>query len=134
MPPASDFEDEVWDEDANPSEDARRPVEERTEAEEDLAEEADTRLDSAIKRDRFAVGEYLVVLQHGVGKLVAIETTELNGMRLGLLVISFKSQQMTLRVPENKASVIGISKLADEIDWRHYRRERGPPKYLSRLE
>jgi len=45
---------------------------------------------------------------HGVGQIVSIEEQEVAGMQLELFVISFEKDKMTLRVPTNKATEIGM--------------------------
>jgi transcription-repair coupling factor (superfamily II helicase) len=64
---------------------------------------------------KFTIGEYLVVPQHGVGKLLTIERAEISELVLEVLVISFKNDKLTLRVPMNKVRAIGIRRLTDEI-------------------
>lgn len=63
----------------------------------------------------FSVGEHVVYPQHGVGKVTAIEKQEIAGEKLDLLVIYFKTDKMTLRVPTVNAGKVGLRKLADEI-------------------
>ncbi|WP_052523522.1 CarD family transcriptional regulator [Bradyrhizobium sp. STM 3809] len=63
----------------------------------------------------FSTGEHVVYPQHGVGKIVAIETQDIAGKQVEMLVIHFKTEKMTLRVPIMKAGEIGLRRLADEI-------------------
>ena len=60
----------------------------------------------------FAQGDYVVYPTHGVGQVVAIETQEIGGMKLQLLVITFNRDRMTLRVPLAKAHKSGLRKLS----------------------
>jgi len=62
----------------------------------------------------FKPGEYVVYPTHGVGKVEAIETTEIAGEKLKLFVISFDRDRMTLRVPVAKADVSGLRKLSSK--------------------
>jgi len=64
---------------------------------------------------QFAVGEHVVYPQHGVGKIMAIEDQEIAGEKIELLVIHFKNDKMTLRVPTPNVGKVGLRKLADEI-------------------
>ena len=63
----------------------------------------------------FAVGEHVVYPQYGVGKIMAIEKQEIAGDKIDLLVIHFKNDKMTLRVPTANTKKVGLRKLADEI-------------------
>ncbi len=62
----------------------------------------------------FKPGEFVVYPTHGVGKVEAIETTEIAGEKLKLFVISFDRDRMTLRVPVGKADVSGLRKLSSK--------------------
>ena len=61
---------------------------------------------------QIATGDYVVYPTHGVGKVVAVETSEIAGHRLDLYVISFDKDRMTLRVPVSKAPTSGLRKLS----------------------
>jgi RNA polymerase-interacting CarD/CdnL/TRCF family regulator len=61
----------------------------------------------------FAVNEFVVYPQHGVGQILAIEEQEIASARLELFVINFPADQMTLRVPTNKIATVGMRKLSD---------------------
>jgi CarD family transcriptional regulator len=69
------------------------------------------------KKLDFRPDDYVVYPAHGVGKIVSIEEQEIAGISLELFVISFDKDKMTLRVPTNKASEIGMRSLAtpDEV-------------------
>jgi hypothetical protein len=64
---------------------------------------------------QFAVGEHVVYPRYGVGRITAIEDQEIVGEKLELLVIHFKTDNMTLRVPTTNVGKVGLRKLADEI-------------------
>jgi len=53
--------------------------------------------------------------RHGVGKLLAIEQQEIAGEALELFVIHFSSDNMTLRLPTDKITNVGLRRLADEL-------------------
>ena len=69
------------------------------------------------KKLDFRPNEYVVYLAHGVGQVVSIEEQEIAGIKLELFVISFEKDKMTLRVPTNKATEVGMRGLSspDEI-------------------
>lgn len=63
----------------------------------------------------FMVGEHVVYPQHGVGKITAIEDQVIAGEKIELLVIHFKNDKMTLRVPTVNTKKVGLRKLSDEL-------------------
>ncbi|MEL6450787.1 MAG: CarD family transcriptional regulator [Pseudomonadota bacterium] len=64
------------------------------------------------KKLDFRPNEYVVYPAHGVGQIVSIESQEVAGISLELFVISFEKDKMTLRVPTNKATEIGMRALS----------------------
>ena len=67
---------------------------------------------SKAKTSEFRPDDYVVYPAHGVGQIVSIEKQEIAGLELELFVISFEKDKMTLRVPTNKASEIGMRSLS----------------------
>ena len=67
----------------------------------------------AAPRPNFKAKEYVVYPAHGVGQILEIEEQEVAGHRLELFVINFDKDKMTLRVPTNKATAVGMRKLSD---------------------
>ena len=65
------------------------------------------------KKNEFRPNDYVVYPAHGVGQIMSIEEQEVAGMTLELFVISFEKDKMTLRVPTNKATAVGMRKLSD---------------------
>ncbi|MBK5934392.1 CarD family transcriptional regulator [Rhodovulum imhoffii] len=65
-----------------------------------------------IKKAEFRPDDYVVYPAHGVGKIVSIEEQEIAGIPLELFVISFEKDKMTLRVPTNKATEVGMRSLS----------------------
>src|SRR5262245_58095901 len=59
----------------------------------------------------YATGDHVVYPTHGVGKITSIETQEIAGQKLRLLVILFDKDRMTLRVPVPKAKPSGLRRL-----------------------
>ena len=70
------------------------------------------------KKSDFRPNDYVVYPAHGVGQIVSIEEQEVAGISLELFVLSFEKDKMTLRVPTNKATEIGMRSLSspDVVD------------------
>ena len=64
------------------------------------------------KKLEFRPNDYVVYPAHGVGQIISIEEQEIAGIALELFVISFEKDKMTLRVPTNKATEIGMRGLS----------------------
>lgn len=64
------------------------------------------------KKSDFHPDDYVVYPAHGVGKIISIEEQEIAGLKLELFVISFEKDKMTLRVPVQKATEIGMRSLS----------------------
>ncbi|PIE11582.1 MAG: CarD family transcriptional regulator [Rhodobacterales bacterium] len=67
---------------------------------------------SKAKKPDFRPNDYVVYPAHGVGQVMSIEKQEVAGFELELFVISFEKDKMTLRVPTNKATEIGMRGLS----------------------
>ena len=67
---------------------------------------------SKAKKLDFRPNEYVVYPAHGVGQIVSIEEQEVAGLTLERFVISFEKDKMTLRVPTNKATEVGMRSLS----------------------
>ena len=65
-----------------------------------------------MKKNEFRPNDYVVYPAHGVGQIVSIEKQEIAGLQLELFVISFEKDKMTLRVPTNKATEVGMRALS----------------------
>jgi CarD family transcriptional regulator len=70
------------------------------------------RAGGAAERESFSEGDFVVYPTHGVGRVVAIETQQIAGISLPLIVITFDKDRMTLRVPVAKAHNSGLRKLS----------------------
>jgi CarD family transcriptional regulator len=68
---------------------------------------------SSMQRYGFKTGEFIVYPAHGVGQIFGIEEQEIAGTTLELLVINFKKDKMTLRIPTSKVANTGMRKLSD---------------------
>ena len=67
---------------------------------------------SKARKVEFRPNDFVVYPAHGVGRIVSIEEREIAGMQLELFVISFEKDKMTLRVPTDKASQVGMRSLS----------------------
>lgn len=67
---------------------------------------------STSRKSEFRLNDYVVYPAHGVGQIISIEEQEIAGIELELFVISFEKDKMTLRVPTNKASDVGMRSLS----------------------
>ncbi|WP_422369442.1 CarD family transcriptional regulator [Pelagibius sp.] len=63
-------------------------------------------------KSEYDEGDYVVYPTHGVGRVLGIETQEVTGITLDLIVIKFEKDRMTLRVPVDKAANSGLRKLS----------------------
>lgn len=64
------------------------------------------------RKPEFRPNDFVVYPAHGVGKIVSIEEREIAGMTLELFVVSFEKDKMTLRVPTDKATQVGMRGLS----------------------
>jgi CarD family transcriptional regulator len=60
----------------------------------------------------FRLSEFVVYPAHGVGQILAIEVQTIAGACLEFFVIYFVKSKMSLRVPTQKASRVGMRKLS----------------------
>lgn len=67
---------------------------------------------SKSRKTEFRPDDYVVYPAHGVGQIMSIEKQEIAGISLELFVISFEKDKMTLRVPTDKATEIGMRSLS----------------------
>ena len=69
-------------------------------------------MSKANKSGDFRPNDFVVYPAHGVGRIIKIEEQEIAGLTLELFVISFEKDKMTLRVPTNKATEVGMRSLS----------------------
>ncbi|MEM7241734.1 MAG: CarD family transcriptional regulator [Pseudomonadota bacterium] len=62
----------------------------------------------------FRLNDFVVYPAHGVGKIMDVETQEIAGIEMELFVIAFEKDKMTLRVPTEKATSVGMRNLSTE--------------------
>ncbi len=65
-----------------------------------------------VKQSEYSAGDFVVYPTHGVGKVRGVETQEISGVTLDLIIIRFDKDRMTLRVPVDKAENSGLRKLS----------------------
>ncbi|PZW50375.1 CarD family transcriptional regulator [Humitalea rosea] len=61
----------------------------------------------------FKAGDHVVYPTHGVGQVQGIEEIIVMGSVIGMIVVTFDENRMTLKVPISKASTAGLRMLAD---------------------
>ena len=61
----------------------------------------------------FKAGDHVVYPTHGVGQVQGIEEIIVMGAVIGMIVVTFDENRMTLKVPISKASTAGLRMLAD---------------------
>ncbi|MBE9607401.1 CarD family transcriptional regulator [Acetobacteraceae bacterium H6797] len=61
----------------------------------------------------FKAGDHVVYPTHGVGQVQGIETMQVAGTELKVIIVTFEENRMTLRVPINKAASSGLRMLAN---------------------
>lgn len=66
------------------------------------------------KQAKFKPGDHVVYPAHGVGMVTSIETREVAGLELEMLVIEFDKEKMTLRIPVGKIDTAGLRGLASK--------------------
>jgi CarD family transcriptional regulator len=64
------------------------------------------------KAHEYSSGDYVVYPTHGVGRVQGVESQEISGDILELIIIKFEKDRMTLRVPVGKAKHSGLRKLS----------------------
>ena len=62
----------------------------------------------------FKEGDFVVYPTHGVGQVKGIEKETISGQDLKLVVVTFESDRMTLRVPTNKMETSGLRKVSSQ--------------------
>ena len=64
------------------------------------------------KEASFKAGDHVVYPTHGVGVVKGIETENIAGHELQLIVVTFERDRMTLRVPKDKMKSSGLRRLS----------------------
>ena len=63
---------------------------------------------------KFSNGDFVVYPSHGVGKVEGVETQEIAGHSLEVIVINFDKDRMTLRLPIAKAKSAGLRNVSSK--------------------
>jgi CarD family transcriptional regulator len=61
----------------------------------------------------FNVGDLIVYPAHGVGRIVGVETMEMQGALIELFVISVEREGLKLMIPKGRAPISGMRPLSD---------------------
>jgi len=64
----------------------------------------------------YDAGQHIFFPAHGLGEIVARETQKIAGRDIDLLVIDFRANQMTLRLPTAKAAALGVRVLPSSTE------------------
>ena len=72
---------------------------------------------SCIQRYGFKSGEFIVYPAHGVGQISGIEEQDIAGSTLELLIINFKQNKMTLRIPTSKFANVKMLCVGVRSSW-----------------
>jgi CarD family transcriptional regulator len=70
------------------------------------------KLPAKVVEGLFNVGQHVVYPAHGVGRVTAVETQQVAGMKLEVFVVAFEQDKLILRVPTAKAASSGMRALA----------------------
>jgi CarD family transcriptional regulator len=70
------------------------------------------KLPAKVVEGLFNVGQHVVYPAHGVGRVTAVETQQVAGMKLEVFVVAFEQDKLILRVPVAKAASSGMRALA----------------------
>ncbi len=86
------------------------------------------------KNLEFKIGERVVYPSHGVGEIIDIEAQMIADISLKVYVISFSQDKMTLRVPVNRATAVGLRTLINKNDIHEvYAILQGKPKRGNKM-
>lgn len=77
-----------------------------------MAKESGVKKSEGKKSENYATGDYVVYPTHGVGRVEGIETQDISGLTLSLLIVRFEQDRMTLRLPLDRAEKSGLRKLS----------------------
>ncbi len=63
------------------------------------------------KQYSFNIGDSVVYPTHGVGKILSEEIDNYGGIEIKVYVITFENNNMTLRIPQSRATKVGLRPL-----------------------
>ena len=64
----------------------------------------------------FKAGDYAFYPSHGVGKILQIDTIEVAGQSLGIIIMYFEREKLTIKVPANQVAKTGLRHLISKTE------------------
>ena len=64
----------------------------------------------------FKAGDYAFYPSHGVGKIIEIETTEINDQKLNFLIMNFEKEKLTIKIPAGQITKNGLRALISKSE------------------
>ena len=68
--------------------------------------------------DNFVEGDWIVYPKHGLGKTLGFEKQIFSESEVEFIVVYFENENMTLRIPVDKAKDLGIRAISEESDMK----------------
>jgi CarD family transcriptional regulator len=66
--------------------------------------------------ERFEEGQKVVYPGHGVGQILSVESKEISGVSISFYMIRILENDITVMVPLNKVSSVGVRPIASDVD------------------
>jgi len=66
----------------------------------------------------YELGDWLIYPKHGLGKAINYETLTILKTKVKCLVVFFEHERMTLRIPINKLSALGLRAISDKEEMK----------------
>ena len=68
--------------------------------------------------NEYELGDWIIYPKHGLGKAINYETLTILKKKVECLVVFFEHERMTLRIPINKLSELGLRAIADKEEMK----------------
>ena len=68
--------------------------------------------------NEYELGDWLIYPKHGLGKAINYETLTILKTKVECLVVFFEHERMTLRIPINKLSALGLRAISDKEEMK----------------
>ena len=68
--------------------------------------------------NEYELGDWLIYPKHGLGKAINYETLTILKTKVECLVVFFEHERMTLRIPINKLSELGLRAISDKEEMK----------------
>ena len=68
--------------------------------------------------NEYALGDWIIYPKHGLGKAINYETLTILKKKVECLVVFFEHERMTLRIPINKLSELGLRAISDKEEMK----------------